>query len=93
MHNEKGLSLGYFQDIFLNVIFSCTLCLGLPSTKRTLPASVLATAPHFAELSIASAADPHLKSTQKLVLIFSPQAIQDTLVSKVLFASVHIPLP
>ena len=26
MHVEKGLSLGYFQDIFLNVIFSCTLC-------------------------------------------------------------------
>ena len=26
MHIEKGLSLGYFQDIFLNVILSCTLC-------------------------------------------------------------------
>ena len=26
MHVEKGLSLEYFQDIFLNVIFSCTLC-------------------------------------------------------------------
>ena len=26
MHIEKGLSLGYFQDIFLKVIPSCTLC-------------------------------------------------------------------
>ena len=26
MHIEKGLSLGYFQDIFLNIILSCTLC-------------------------------------------------------------------
>ena len=25
MHIEKGLSLGYVQDIFLNVILSCTL--------------------------------------------------------------------
>ena len=30
MHVEKGLSLGYFQDIFLNVIFSCTLCNVVP---------------------------------------------------------------
>ena len=28
MHIEKGLSLEYFQDIFLNVILSCTLCDG-----------------------------------------------------------------
>ena len=27
MHVEKELSLGYFQDIFLNVIFSCILWL------------------------------------------------------------------
>ena len=26
MHIKKGLSLGYFQNIFLNVILSCTLC-------------------------------------------------------------------
>ena len=26
MQIEKGLSLGYFQDIFLSVILSCTLC-------------------------------------------------------------------
>ena len=67
--------------------------LGLPSAKGTLPVSVLATALHLTELSIASAADPHLESTQKLVLIFSPQAIQDTLVSKAFFTSVHVPLP
>ena len=29
MHIEKGLFLGYFQDIFLNGIFSCTLCVVL----------------------------------------------------------------
>ena len=26
MHIEKGLSLEYFQDIFLNIILSRTLC-------------------------------------------------------------------
>ena len=30
MQVEKGLSLGYFQDMFLNVIFSCTLCYKFP---------------------------------------------------------------
>jgi hypothetical protein len=67
--------------------------LGLPNAKGTLPPSVLAKAPHLVELSVASAADPHLESTQELVSVFSPQAIQDTLVGKALFASVHVPLP
>ena len=30
MYIEKGLSLGYFQDIFLNIMLSCTLCIGTP---------------------------------------------------------------
>ena len=44
MHIEKGLSLGYFQDIFLNVIFSCMLCYlkdqydsDLPPTPPAVP--------------------------------------------------------
>ena len=33
MHIEKGLSVGYFQDIFLNVIFSCTLYINKDSHR------------------------------------------------------------
>ena len=67
--------------------------LELFSGKGVMPASVLAKALHLAKLSDPVISDPHLKKAQDLVLVFSPQNIQDILVNKAQFAPVRDPLP
>ncbi|KAF8231816.1 hypothetical protein L208DRAFT_1275182, partial [Tricholoma matsutake] len=67
--------------------------LGIQNPKGSIPVSVLSKAPYLAELSTATAADPHLEQTQDLVAAFSSQATQDTLVVKAQFAPVSVPLP
>jgi hypothetical protein len=67
--------------------------LGIENPKGSIPASVLSKAPYLAELSTATAADPHLEQTQDLVAAFSSQVTQDTLVVKAQLAPVSVPLP
>jgi hypothetical protein len=67
--------------------------LGLSSAKGTIPASVLAKAPHLSKLSDPTATDPHLEKTQELLSVYSPQTSQDILVNKAQFAPVGDPLP
>jgi hypothetical protein len=47
--------------------------LGLSSAKGTISASVLAKALHLSKLSDLTATNPHLKKTQELLSIYSPQ--------------------
>jgi hypothetical protein len=63
------------------------------STKGSIPASVLAKAPHLSQLSNTSNSDGYLESTQDLLAVYSPQASQDILVAKAPFAPVSEPLP
>ena len=67
--------------------------LGISTTKGSIPASVLAKAPHLSKLSDSTKSDPHLERTQELVTVFSPQSVQDVLVNKAQFAPVSDPLP
>jgi hypothetical protein len=67
--------------------------LGLSPGKGVIPASVLAKAPHLAELSAPVASDSHLEKTQELLSVFSPQHVQDILVNEAQFALVRDPLP
>jgi hypothetical protein len=67
--------------------------LGLSSSKGSIPASVLAKAPHLSKLSDPTATDPHLEKTQDLLSVYSPQSSQDVLVTKAQFAPVGDPLP
>ena len=70
-----------------------TNLLGLSSAKGAIPASILAKVPHLSMLSVSTATDPHLKKTQDLLSVYSPQNSQDILVNKALFAPVANPLP
>jgi len=51
--------------------------LGISVTKGSIPASVLAKAPHLSKLSDCTRTDPHLKKTQELLSVYSPQSVQD----------------
>jgi len=66
--------------------------LGILVTKGSIPASVLAKA-HLSKLSDLTRTGPHLEKTQELLSVYSPQSVQDILVSKVQFALVSDPLP
>jgi hypothetical protein len=67
--------------------------LRLSGSKGAIPASVLAKAPHLSKLSDPTATDPHLKKSQDLLSVYSPQSSQDILVNKAQFAPVGDPLP
>ena len=54
---------------------------------------MLAAAPHLAKLSAASKSDPHLDATQKLQSVFSPEKVQDTIISEAQLAPLAEPLP
>jgi hypothetical protein len=66
--------------------------LGLLSAKSAIPASVLAKAPHLAKLCDPSTTNSHIKKTQDLLSVYSPQNSQDILVNKAQFAPVNNPL-
>jgi len=67
--------------------------LGISITKGFIPASVLAKAPHLSKISDLTSTDPHLEKTQELLSLYSPQFVQDILISKVQFAPFSDPLP
>ena len=54
---------------------------------------MLAAAPHLAKLSAASKSDPHLDATQKLQSVFSPEKVQDMIISEAQLAPLAEPLP
>lgn len=67
--------------------------LGISTTKGSIPALVLAKAPHLSKLSDSTKLDPHLEKTQELLMVFSLLSVQDVLISKAQFAPVSDPLP
>ena len=64
-----------------------------PSSSLSIPASVLAVAPHLAKLSANIKADAHLEETQHLRSLYAPDKVQDVIVANAQLASTSDPIP
>ncbi|KIL54302.1 hypothetical protein M378DRAFT_92832, partial [Amanita muscaria Koide BX008] len=64
-----------------------------PSSSLSIPASVLAAAPHLAKLSENIKADAHLEETQRLRSLYTPDKVQDAIVANAQLARTSDPIP
>ncbi|KIL55012.1 hypothetical protein M378DRAFT_1046751, partial [Amanita muscaria Koide BX008] len=64
-----------------------------PSSSLSIPASVLAAAPHLAKLSANIKADAHLEETQRLRSLYTPDKVQDAIVANAQLARTSDPIP
>ncbi|KAF8348984.1 hypothetical protein F5887DRAFT_1071128 [Amanita rubescens] len=63
------------------------------SSSFSIPASVLAAAPHLAKLSANIKANAHLEETQRLHSLYTPNKVQDAIVANAQLARTSDPIP